>query len=75
MSAIPPLTIRDALSLLVVYRFDTDMRERGDHTRYRHRDGRTTTLPEHEGRPISPTLVRLIAADVEMSIEDFLKQL
>jgi HicA-like toxin of HicAB toxin-antitoxin system len=75
MSPIHALSVRDALSLLILYRIDHNLRERGDHTRYRHRDGRTTTLPEHEGRPISPTLVRLIAADLEMSVGDFLSQL
>jgi hypothetical protein len=75
MTPVPILSQRDVFSLILLYRIDTHMSERGTHTRYRHRDGRTTTLPEHEGRPISPTLVRLIAADLEMSVEDFLSQL
>ena len=75
MTPVPILSQRAAFSLILLYRIDTHMSERGAHTRYRHRDGRTTTLPEHEGRPISPTLIRLIAADLEMSVEDFLSEL
>jgi len=75
VTRVPPISVRDALALLLVYRIDHDVRERGEHSRFRHRDGRATTLVEHDDRPISPTLVRLMAADLEMTVEDFLRQL
>jgi hypothetical protein len=72
MTPVPVLTLTELVSLIVLYRIDTETRDRGQHSLWRHHDGRTTTVPEHDDRPISPTLVRLIAGDLEMSVEDFL---
>jgi predicted RNA binding protein YcfA (HicA-like mRNA interferase family) len=38
---------------------------------FRHADGRATTVPDHGGRDISPSLLRKIARDVGMSVEEF----
>lgn len=45
---------------------------KGAHRFYRRPDGRTTTVPFHAGRDISPVLLRKICRDIDMSIEDFL---
>ena len=50
----------------------TEARQRGSHKQYRHPDGRGTTVPFHSGRDISPTLLRKIAADVHVTVEEFL---
>jgi predicted RNA binding protein YcfA (HicA-like mRNA interferase family) len=34
------------------------VRQRGSHRQYRHPDGRSTTVPFHRGRDISPILLR-----------------
>ena len=34
-------------------------------------DGRQTTVPNHRGRDLSPFLLRQIAKDIGMQIEDF----
>jgi predicted RNA binding protein YcfA (HicA-like mRNA interferase family) len=47
------------------------VRQRGSHRQYRHPDGRATTVPFHQGRDISPTLLRRIARDIGMNVEDF----
>ncbi len=49
-----------------------EVRQRGSHRQYRHADGRGTTVPFHHGRDIPPTLLRQIAKDVRLSLEDFL---
>ena len=49
-----------------------EVRQRGSHKQFRHADGRCTTVPFHHGRDISPTLLRKIAADVGMTVEEFL---
>ena len=72
MRPVPVLAQNELVALVVLYRIDAHTRDRGHHSLWRHRDGRTTTVPEHDGRAVSPTLVRLIAADLEMSVEDFL---
>ena len=50
-----------------------EVRQRGSHRQYRHPDGRTTTVPFHVGRDISPILVRQIARDIGLAVEEFLK--
>jgi predicted RNA binding protein YcfA (HicA-like mRNA interferase family) len=44
----------------------------GSHRQYRHSDGRGTTIPFHPGRDISPTLLRKIARDVGLTVEELL---
>jgi predicted RNA binding protein YcfA (HicA-like mRNA interferase family) len=36
----------------------------------RHADGRVTTVPFHQGRDISPTLLRVIARDIGMDVRE-----
>jgi predicted RNA binding protein YcfA (HicA-like mRNA interferase family) len=49
-----------------------EVRQRGSHRQYRHADGRGTTIPFHEGRDISPILLRQIARDIGVTVEDLL---
>ena len=49
-----------------------EVRQRGSHKQFRHQDGRVTTVPFHQGRDISPALLRQIARDVGLSVEEFL---
>ena len=48
-------------------------RQRGSHVQYRHPDGRGTTVPNHQGRDIAPPLLRHIAKDIGLTLEEFLK--
>ncbi|MCS7080347.1 MAG: type II toxin-antitoxin system HicA family toxin [Chloracidobacterium sp.] len=50
-----------------------EVRQRGSHKQYRHPDGRTTTVPFHRGRDISPILLRQIAKDLGLPMEELLK--
>ena len=49
-----------------------EVRQRGSHKQFRHQDGHVTTVPFHQGRDISPALLRQIARDVGLSVEEFL---
>jgi predicted RNA binding protein YcfA (HicA-like mRNA interferase family) len=49
-----------------------EARQRGSHKQFRHADGRSTTVPFHAGRDISPTLLRKIARDIGLTIDEFL---
>ncbi|HOJ33925.1 MAG TPA: type II toxin-antitoxin system HicA family toxin [Candidatus Hydrogenedentes bacterium] len=42
-------------------------RQKGSHVFYRHPDGRTTTLPNHQGRDLARPLVREILREIEVS--------
>jgi len=50
-----------------------EVRQRGSHRQYRHRDGRCTTVPFHKGRDISPFLLQQIAKDIGLTVEELLK--
>ncbi|MFA6111840.1 MAG: type II toxin-antitoxin system HicA family toxin, partial [Candidatus Latescibacterota bacterium] len=49
-----------------------EVRQRGSHRQYRHADGRGTTVPFHPGRDISPILLRKIARDIGLTVEELL---
>jgi len=49
-----------------------EIRQRGSHKQYRHPDGRGTTVPFHAGQDISPTLLRKIAKDIGLTVEQLL---
>jgi predicted RNA binding protein YcfA (HicA-like mRNA interferase family) len=46
------------------------VRQRGSHVQYRHADGRGTTVPMHKGRDIAPPLLRQIAKDIGLTVEE-----
>jgi len=50
-----------------------EARQKGGHKQFRHADGRGTTVPFHQGRDISPILLRQIARDIGMPVADLLK--
>ena len=71
MGTIPVLKPREVTALLLALGFQ-EVRQRGSHKQYRHPDGRGTTVPFHAGRDISPTLLRKIARDIGLDVEELL---
>ena len=72
MGSVPVLKPREVVQILERIGF-VEVRQRGSHKQYHHPDGRATTVPFHSSRDISPTLLRQIARDVGLSVEEFLK--
>ncbi|AEH45451.1 YcfA family protein [Thermodesulfatator indicus DSM 15286] len=50
-------------------------RQKGSHIFFRHKDGRTATIPFHKGEEIGRGLLLKILRDVEVSKKDFIKWL
>jgi predicted RNA binding protein YcfA (HicA-like mRNA interferase family) len=50
-------------------------RSKGSHFFYRHPDGRTTTVPNHQGRDLSRPLIRDILREIEITPEQFIQEL
>jgi predicted RNA binding protein YcfA (HicA-like mRNA interferase family) len=48
------------------------VRQRGSHQQFKDPSGRFTTVPFHNGRDISPPLLRQIAKDIGMTPDDFI---
>jgi predicted RNA binding protein YcfA (HicA-like mRNA interferase family) len=68
----PVLKPREVIGILEKLGF-VEVRQKGSHKQFRHPDGRTTTVPFHQGRDISPILIRQIAKDIGLTIEDLIK--
>ena len=72
MGKYPILKPREVAAVLTALGF-VEVRQRGSHKQYKNPDGRFTTVPFHPGRDISPILLRQIAKDIGLTVEEFLK--
>jgi predicted RNA binding protein YcfA (HicA-like mRNA interferase family) len=72
MGSIPVLKAKEVVSILVKLGFE-EVRQKGAHKQFRHADGRLTTVPFHPGRDISPILLRQIAKDIDLAIDEFVR--
>ena len=70
MNQIPVLKPREAVALLQKLGF-VEVRQRASHKQF-HPDGRSTTVPFHSGRDISPILLRQIARDIHLTTEELI---
>ena len=72
MGTIPVLKSKEVSAILLRLGF-LEVRQKGSHKQFRHPDGRGTTVPFHKGRDISPILLRQITKDIDLTIEEFLR--
>ena len=70
MTKLPVLKPKEVVDILKKLGFE-EVRQRGSHRQFRHPDGRSTTVPFHAGRDISPILLRLIIKDIGLTAEEF----
>jgi len=72
MGQLPILKPHEVAALLEALGF-FEVRQRGSHKQFRHADGRCTTVPFHAGRDVSPILLRQIAKDIRLTIDELLQ--
>ena len=72
MGSVPVLKPQKVASILERLGF-FEVRQKGSHKQFRHSDGRGTTVPFHAGRDISPILLKKIAKDISLTVEEFLQ--
>jgi predicted RNA binding protein YcfA (HicA-like mRNA interferase family) len=72
MPGVPVLKPREVIAILNALGF-SEVRQRGSHKQFRHADGRATTVPCHAGRDISPILLRKIARDISLTVDELIK--
>ena len=72
MGVVPVLKPKEVSAILMRLGF-IEVRQKGSHKQFRHPDGRVTTVPFHKGRDISPILLRQITKDIDLTIEEFLR--
>ena len=71
MGSIPVLKPAEVIRVLERLGF-VGIRQRGSPKQFRHPDGRGTTVAVHSRRDISPILLRQIAKDIGMTVEEFI---
>ena len=71
MGNLPVLKPREIVALLTALGF-SEIRQRGSHKQFRHPDGRGTTVPFHAGCDVSPILLRQIAKDIGLTVDELL---
>ena len=69
---LPVLKPAEVMTILTRLGF-VEVRRRGSHVQFRHLDGRGTTVPFHSGRDISPILLRQIARDIGITVDEFIQ--
>jgi predicted RNA binding protein YcfA (HicA-like mRNA interferase family) len=72
MGKFPVLKPKEVITILEKLGF-IEVRQKGSHKQFKHSDGRFTTVPFHQGRDISPILLKQIIKDIKISEEEFLK--
>ncbi len=72
MPKYPVLKPKEVVRILNLLGFK-EHRQRGSHKQFQSIDGRTTTVPIHPGRDISPILLKKILQDIKIDLEDFRK--
>jgi predicted RNA binding protein YcfA (HicA-like mRNA interferase family) len=72
VSNIPVLKPREVVRILENLGF-VEVRQKGSHKQFRNQDGRATTVPFHKGQDISPRLLRQIAIDINLTVEEMLE--
>ena len=72
MGSVPILKPSEVVAILAHLGF-AEVRQRGSHKQFRDASGRGTTVPFHKGRDISPVLLRQIAKDIGLTVDEFLR--
>ena len=69
-----PPVLRPAEVMTILERLGfSEVRRRGSHIQYRHPGGRGTTVPYHGGRDLSPILLRQIAKEIGLTVDELLE--
>ncbi len=75
MAKLPRLTGEELGKIIEKLGFKFD-HQTGSHMRYKHPDGRKTTIPHHSGEEIGPGLLnKIIKKDLGINRDEFLKHL
>ena len=72
MSKLSLLKARELIKILRKLGF-IQVRQKGSHAFFSHRDGRTTVVPIHQDKQIGRGLIRYILHDISLSPEEFKK--
>lgn len=69
MTTTPTLSARKLMKILNKHGFQK-IRQEGSHIFFKHKNGRTTVVPNHQGKDIGKGLLRSILNDTHLTIRD-----
>lgn len=69
MSKLTIISAKDMVKILESLGFK-EIRHRGSHKYFRHKDGRTTVVPFH-GEDLGRGLIRKILNDIDISVDEY----
>ena len=73
MDKLPQLNANELIKILNKLGFEI-MRQKGSHVFLKHKDGRTTVVPNHPGEKIDRGLLnKILRKDIQISREEFEK--
>ena len=72
MSSLSPIKAKPLIKILLKLGF-IQIRQKGSHAFFAHKDGRTTVVPVHPTKQIGRGLLRSILNDIQLSPEGFKK--
>ena len=72
MPKLAPITATKLLKILRQLGF-IEVRQRGSHAILKHKDGRETVVPVHQGEDLGRGLLRKILRDIKLSPDEFSK--
>ena len=74
MTKLPSLKARKIIKILHYLGFEK-IRQEGSHIFFKHKDGRVTVIPFHQGHDIGKGLLRAIIDDIRITPKEFQKLL
>lgn len=70
MSKLPQITAKELIKILTSLGFDV-IRQSGSHVFLKHKDGRTTVIPNHPGEKLDRGLLnKILRKDVQVSRDE-----
>ncbi len=70
MSKLILINAKKMEKILFTIGFNKD-RQKGSHVLYKHKNGRTTTVPFHSSKDLARPLIRKIINDIGITIDDY----
>ncbi len=74
MSKLRIVNFRTIRALLLHLGFE-EVRQKGSHVFFRHRDGRITSVPNHKGRDLARPLIREILREINLTVDQYDEEL
>jgi predicted RNA binding protein YcfA (HicA-like mRNA interferase family) len=74
MPKYPVLKATEIIKILNILGF-VEVRQKGSHKQFKNNQGKSTTIPYHTKRDISPILLKQILKDIDTELENFIKYL